>query len=157
MRPSTSTKTQARECAFKFLYQWTMGKTQDVDNVDGRESAWRDFQDTYSGPDDEHPDNDLNIETWNMAKTLAHGALEQRNGLEERISEALNNYKLGRVAPIERAILLLGAYELICGNEVPPKVVISEAIRLAKKFGPETSYSFINGVLDKMAREEHKL
>ena len=55
--------------------------------------------------------------------------------------------------PVERAIMRLGMYELLCKTDVPWRVVVNESVELAKMFGAEQSYKFINGVLDKAARK----
>ncbi|WP_091533005.1 transcription antitermination factor NusB [Fontimonas thermophila] len=60
---------------------------------------------------------------------------------------------LEQLDPVEHAILLLGAYELRHKPEVPWKVVVNEAVNLAKIFGAEEGYKFVNGVLDKLARQ----
>jgi N utilization substance protein B len=62
-----------------------------------------------------------------------------------------------KVDPIERAILRLSAYELVQRMEIPYRVVINEAIELAKTFGSENSYRFINGILDKMVASYREL
>jgi len=59
---------------------------------------------------------------------------------------------LHEMDPVERAILRLGMYELLCHTEIPWRVVVNESVELAKMFGAEQSYKFINGVLDKAAR-----
>lgn len=60
---------------------------------------------------------------------------------------------LDDVDPVERAILRIGAYELEYRTDIPRKVVINESVELAKTFGAELSYKFVNGVLDKVAAE----
>jgi N utilization substance protein B len=60
---------------------------------------------------------------------------------------------IARVDPVERAILRLGAYELIAHPETPYRVVINEMVELAKTFGAEQGHRYINGVLDKLARQ----
>jgi transcription antitermination protein NusB len=60
---------------------------------------------------------------------------------------------LNQLDPVEHAILLLGTYELRHKPEVPWKVVVNEAVNLAKTFGAEDGYKFVNGVLDKLARQ----
>ncbi|MBN4080717.1 transcription antitermination factor NusB [Beggiatoa alba] len=74
--------------------------------------------------------------------------------------EALNNLlkpflsrEMAEIDPIERAILQLGAYELSEKADIPYKVVINEAIELAKTFGAEQSHKFVNGILDKVAEQ----
>jgi N utilization substance protein B len=70
--------------------------------------------------------------------------------LEEALTPFLDRTFIS-LDPIERAILRIGSYELLYQLEVPPKVVINEAIELAKVFGAEHSFRYVNGVLDKLA------
>ena len=84
------------------------------------------------------------------ARSLVIGVLENKPELDSRISEVTANWKLERIAAVDRAILRLGLYELLEMAEVPPKVVINESVELAKKFSTEKSGAFVNGVLDKI-------
>ena len=84
------------------------------------------------------------------ARALVIGVLENKQELDSRISEVTANWKLERIAAVDRAVLRLGLYELLEMAEVPPKVVINEAVELAKKFSTEKSGAFVNGVLDKI-------
>ena len=75
--------------------------------------------------------------------------LEEHLGeVDARVSRALDNWRLERVGKIDRAILRIGAVEILYIEEVPPKVSIQEAIRLAEAYGGEDSPRFVNGVLD---------
>lgn len=74
----------------------------------------------------------------------------------DRLDEALSgclDRQLDAVDPVERAILRVGAYELIEHPEIPYRVVINEAVELAKTFGAEKGHRYVNGVLDRAARE----
>jgi len=84
------------------------------------------------------------------ARALVTGVLENKQELDSRITEVTDNWKLERIATVDRAILRLGLYELLEMSEVPPKVVINESVELAKKFSTEKSGAFVNGVLDKI-------
>ena len=84
------------------------------------------------------------------ARSLVIGVLENKQELDSRISEVTANWKLERIAAVDRAVLRLGLYELLEMTEVPPKVVINESVELAKKFSTEKSGAFVNGVLDKI-------
>ncbi len=64
---------------------------------------------------------------------------------------------INELDPVERAILQLGAYELTQKIDIPYKVVINEAIELAKTFGAEQSHKFVNGILDKLARQSRSV
>ena len=87
------------------------------------------------------------------ARSLALGVLENRQELDRKIVEVTNNWKLDRIAAVDRAILRLGLYELLEMDEVPPKVVINESVELAKKFSTAKSGSFVNGVLDRIYQD----
>ncbi len=83
---------------------------------------------------------------------LLEGAIEQAAVLERLIAPALDR-KLEELSPVERAILLLAAFELKNSPDVPYRVVINEAVELAKIYGGTDGYKYVNGVLDKIARE----
>ncbi|MCA8996781.1 MAG: transcription antitermination factor NusB [Planctomycetaceae bacterium] len=83
------------------------------------------------------------------------GVMEHRAELDEQIQQAAENWSLSRMAATDRAIIRLGAYELM-KTSVPVNVVIDEAIELAKKFGSSQSSQFVNGVLDKLVPLERR-
>jgi len=84
------------------------------------------------------------------ATRLVEGVLESLEEIDELIGRAATNWKLSRLASVDRNVLRLALYELLYSPEVPPKVVIDEAINLAKKFSTEQSGAFVNGVLDRI-------
>jgi N utilization substance protein B len=84
------------------------------------------------------------------AEELAEGVLADLSRLDRLAAEAAENWRLSRIATVERNILRLGIHELERG-EVPPKVVIDEAVRLARWFGGARAPGFVNGVLDRVA------
>lgn len=79
------------------------------------------------------------------------GCLAQRETLKEHLTPFLDR-PLAQLDPVERAILLIATYELSASPLVPVRVVINEAINLAKAFGAQDSHQYINGVLDAMAK-----
>lgn len=83
------------------------------------------------------------------------GVMEWRAMLDERIQSVAENWTLKRMAPTDRNVLRLGAYELLL-TETPHRVVIDEAIELAKKFGTSASAQFVNGILDKLIPDEKR-
>jgi len=92
-------------------------------------------------------------EALSLAKQIVRGCLERQDELDAHIAAVAEHWDLGRMAAVDRAILRVGAYELLHRPEVPPKVAIDEAIRLAKKFSTAESGAFVNGILDQiMAR-----
>lgn len=124
-------RSKARECAFQILYQWQITGEPMSAVV---ESFWR----VRSGTP----------EARAMAERLARGAQAQADELDKQIGEAATNWRLDRIAPVDRTILRLGAYELGSERETPAAVVLDEAVELAKRFGEEDSPAFVNGVLD---------
>ena len=87
------------------------------------------------------------------ATTLAQGTLRDREDLDAWIAKHLVNWELGRLGAGERTLLRLAAFELRSVPDVPPSVVIDEALNLARLFAMEDACAFLNGVLDSMARE----
>jgi len=84
------------------------------------------------------------------AELLANAVLEELDVLDREAADASDNWRLSRIAVVERIILRLGIHELRTG-EVPPKVAIDEAVRLAHWFGGVRAPAFVNGVLDRVA------
>jgi N utilization substance protein B len=87
-----------------------------------------------------------------FARGLLAGVRRHRPELDQRLSEAVANWSLARMAVTDRNALRLGAYELLFA-ETPPRVAINEAIELAKRFGTEESGHFVNGILDRLLRQ----
>ena len=85
---------------------------------------------------------------------VVEGAWEKREEIDAMIEEISRNWKLSRMDRVDRSILRLGVFELVADQTVPAPVVISEAVELAKEFGSPDSPSFINGLLDRVAREK---
>lgn len=73
--------------------------------------------------------------------------------IDDLLEKTIPNWRLERLAAIDRNVLRIGAAELLYGEDVPPKVAIHEAIRLAEKYGSEESPRFVNGVLDAVYRK----
>lgn len=83
-----------------------------------------------------------------MAERLARGAQAEYARLDEEIMKVSENWRLDRIAAIDKSILRLAAYELMREPGTPSSVVIDEAVELAKRFGEAGSPAFVNGVLD---------
>jgi transcription antitermination protein NusB len=85
-------------------------------------------------------------------RTLLYGVLKEEDLLSSRITPLLDR-PLVELSPIERGILLIGAYELLHCPDVPWRVAINEGVELAKKFGGTDGHKYINGVLDKLSQD----
>jgi N utilization substance protein B len=83
-------------------------------------------------------------------KSELKGAIGEAEGLRAQL-EPLADRKWEEVSPVERAILLLGAWEIVHNPEIPYKVTINEAIELGKRFGGTDGHKYVNGILDKLA------
>ncbi|MDA7026999.1 transcription antitermination factor NusB [Bacillus sp. CLL-7-23] len=78
---------------------------------------------------------------------LVYGVLDHQEKIDEMISRHLVNWKLDRLANVDRVILRIAAYEMMFLNDIPVNVSMNEAIELAKQFGDDKSAKFINGML----------
>jgi N utilization substance protein B len=93
-------------------------------------------------------------EALSFAAALVKSVLDHRAELDGLIEAAAKNWRMERMAVIDRNILRLGVAQLLhFGDEVPPKVAIDESIELAKRYGDDESGRFINGILDRIFRE----
>jgi transcription antitermination protein NusB len=125
-----SLRTKSREFAMQMLFQWDMSH-QEPSTLEAK--FWRAAKATDS--------------TRNFANRLFEGAAKDATALDELIVKHAENWRLERMAILDRAILRLAMHELRA-SDTPPKVVINEAVELAKKFSSAESGAFVNGILD---------
>ena len=85
-----------------------------------------------------------------FSEELVLGVCGHLKELDSLIGKASKNWRLERIARVDRSILRLAVYELLYRDDIPPRVSINEAVDLGKKFGTEESGAFINGILDKI-------
>jgi len=78
---------------------------------------------------------------------LVHGVVDNEQDLDTELQPIAPEWPIAEIARMDRVVLRMGLYELKHGKDVPPKVVINEAVELAKAFGSENSSKFVNGVL----------
>jgi N utilization substance protein B len=97
---------------------------------------------------------DLAPESVAFARDLVDAAQRRMLDLDETIVAASRNWRLERMSRVDRNILRLATLELKSSPEVPVKVVINEAVELAKRFGAAESPAFVNGILDRIAQQE---
>jgi transcription antitermination protein NusB len=95
---------------------------------------------------------DLHPGALAFAKELVCGAMAARDAIDARISAHARNWRLERMAAVDRNLLRLSVYELTA-TDTPAQVVINEAVELARDFGSDRSPAFVNGVLDAIARD----
>lgn len=130
-------RRRARETALQFLYQL------DVRGGDDPAVQASEFW-------ERHP---VDAETRAFAEGLVVGTKQNQAKIDGLIAQSAEHWDLERMSSVDRNILRASVYELLWRPEVPPKVAINEAIEISKKFGTQESSRFINGVLDRIARE----
>jgi N utilization substance protein B len=136
-------RRRARECALQMLYALDLNPGDTVEQVFAH--FWRDF----AGEAAEERDADV----MGFAERLVRGAQTNLAEIDDIIQRASKNWRLERMARVDRNLLRLGAYELRYETDVPGRVVINEAIELAKRFGTSESPAFVNGLLDRISQE----
>jgi transcription antitermination protein NusB len=125
-----SLRHKAREFALQMLFQWEIGRQAPKQIETG---FWKGAR--------------SEAKTRDFANRLFEGAVAEAAALDELVTHHAENWRVERMPAIDRAILRLAAHELGAGK-TPYKVVIDEAIKLAKKFSSEEAAPFINGILD---------
>ncbi len=86
-----------------------------------------------------------------FARSLLAGVCKESEKISAAVQQNAPQWPLERMDTITRSILLIGAFELLCGKDAPPAVVMNEAIEVAKEYGTEESAKFVNGVLNALA------
>jgi N utilization substance protein B len=92
-------------------------------------------------------------ETRAMAERLFTGAVREQEAIDAAVGAALTNWRFDRIADVDKAVLRLGAFELMHEPQTPGAVVIDEAVELAKRFSEADSPAFVNGVLDALRKK----
>lgn len=115
---------------------------------------------------DKSPDDTTLEEFWadrrekpdvkEFANTLVRGTCEHLETIDRMIETVTENWVVDRMAAVDRNILRFATYELLYRKDIPPAVTINEAIEIAKKYSSTESASFLNGILDRIAREAGK-
>lgn len=99
----------------------------------------------------------LDKEIKEYATRLLEETMKNLNVIDKKLTKIIKNWDLDRVAVIDKCILRLATAELLFFPDIPVKVSIDEAVEIAKKYSTENSGGFVNGILDKIAREENLL
>ncbi len=143
-------RRRAREIALQVLF--SLDLNPGVTPAQALAQFWHDF--VYeSRPEDPAADADPPREVVSFAETLVGGTVENLAELDGIIQRASKNWRLERMARVDRNVLRLATYELRYVPEVPAKVVINEAIEVAKRYGASESPAFVNGLLDRISQE----
>jgi len=143
-----ASRHRAREAALQMLYQWEVGRVPPHEAV---RTYWP-GRDAPPSPDDERADAspgemvDDSNRTW--ANALVAGTIERVKDADELIAAHTKNWRIERMAVIDRLVMRMAVYELMTETSTPARVIINEALELARTFSGEEPVPLINGVLD---------
>ncbi len=129
-------RSECREWALQFLYQAEFVGNRSREDLD---RFWDHF----------HPEGP-GVPAY--LRELVAGVASHQEELDALIVRFSENWRLERMTVVDRNLLRLAAYELLFQPKIPPKVVINEAVELAKRYGSEDSGAFINGILDQIQK-----
>ena len=128
-------KTAGRELALQYLYMHDVLEGKDVQSFD-----------VYVAAQDIPPEKS----SVEFAGSLVSSVLGHRDELDAEIAEVATNWNIKRMAAVDRNVLRLGLAELTICPETPHKVILNEAVELAKQYSSEDAGAFVNGLLDKL-------
>jgi N utilization substance protein B len=131
-----SRRSRAREIVLQVLYEDELNPDRDLDQIDQFLRRRLNGQEELIG----------------FARALLAGVRRNRGELDQLLSERAENWRLERMAVIDRNILRLAAYEMLF-TETPDRVAINEAVELAKRYGAKQSSQFVNGILDRLLHD----
>lgn len=130
-------RRKSRESCLQMLYDWECSKGT-ADAISMR--FWK--------------ENEEDADTKDFANFLFFGTLEHQKEVDLLLETYSNNWKLSRMGSIDRNLLRASVFELLYRKDIPVSVTIDEAVEIAKKFGTEESAGFVNGILDRIAKEK---
>lgn len=133
-------RRRAREAALQMLYQCEVGRTGAYEAI---ETYW---------PARETPD-DLPERQREFANGVVRGTLDRQAEIDELLARHAQNWRIERMTVIDRIVLRMGVYEMLAEMDTPSKVIINEAIELARSFSGDEAVAFVNGVLDAVRKE----
>jgi N utilization substance protein B len=144
----------SREIALQLLFQLDASQASPEDSVAAYRKSFdpREDQENGLGLSPESFDS-----SWPLARELFLGAAEHLAELDEAIERAADNWRLGRMAQVDRALIRLALYEMRFRRDIPPKASLTEVLEIAKSYGDADSTAFINGVLDRLLNELPKV
>jgi N utilization substance protein B len=126
----------ARECALQMLYEFDIGKHSKEEIL---ETFWE---------MNEHP-----LKVQEFANQLFEGSVALLKDIDKTIQQHTQNWRLNRMAAVDRNILRLAVFEFLSDSKTPETVVINEALEIAKKFSTYESAQFVNGILDSIKKD----
>jgi len=139
-RPDPGGRRRAREAALQMLYQWEVGRTSANEAI----GTYWPSRDADGAVSEEHRE---------FANRLVRGTIARVGELDELLARRAQNWRVERMAVLDRLILRLATFELMDEPDTPAKVVINEAIELARTYSGDESVAFVNGILDAVRKD----
>ncbi len=146
-----ASRRRAREFALQAMFEADLGRDSMQQALDALWESLLDDEDSVFGG------RAAEGEEIDFASSLALGVQSDKVELDARIESSSINWRIARMAVVDRNLLRLGTYELLNHPEIPASVTINEAIELAKRYGTAESRAFVNGILDRIARNAGRL
>src|SRR5919106_1828671 len=141
MKPAEAkARHRAREAALQMLYQWEIGRTTPGDAI----LTYWPSRDDAAAISDAHRE---------FANDLVHGTIARVEEIDRALGAHAQNWRVERMAVLDRLVLRLATFELLAEPETPAKVVINEALELTRAYSGEEAVAFVNGVLDGVRKE----
>ena len=161
-----ATRRQAREWALQMLFQFDLNPVEKLEDAfaefwERQVTAQAEDQDTRASrtvltreaAEASDPARPVSPRIRAFAEKLVRGVVANRAPIDARLTEYVRNWPLHRMGGVERNVMRLAFYELFFDAETPPVVCINEAVDLAKYFSNAEAGRFVNGILDRAARE----
>ena len=140
MNGDATKRHRARHAALQMLYQWEVGRASVHEAIatywPGREEDER-LDDPYE----------------QFANDLLRGTVGRVEEIDRMLAERAQNWRVERMAVLDRMVLRLAVYELLAVPDTPARVVINEAIELARAYSGEEAVAFVNGILDAIRKD----
>lgn len=141
-------RRKARECALQMLFQYDIARPRLDELI---KTYWEEISDAPNS-ESQAP----NSEIQEFASQLVQGTIAHLTEVDERISRRTENWRMSRMAIVDRNLLRLAVYEFLYQNDTPRTVVINEALEIARRFSTYEATQFINGILDAIKRDLEK-
>jgi N utilization substance protein B len=139
-RSESSLRHRAREAALQMLYQGEVGKT----------GAYEAIATYWPARENEEC---LTVEAQEFANALVRGTITRVGEIDKLLAAHAQNWRVERMAVLDRLVLRMATFELLSDAKTPAKVVINEAIELARAYSGDEAVGFVNGVLDAVRKE----
>jgi N utilization substance protein B len=138
-------RRRARESALQLIYQLDVARVLGTQDQTALDTAIRDYWASFEP---------VSPEDREFAERLVRGVAADIDGVDAGIVSVSHNWKLDRMAKVDRSLLRLAAYEILRCPDIPRAASINEAIEIAKRFSGQESASFINGILDQLGKDK---